>query len=96
MLLETPATGTHTGDRGVASLLGEGMETPINWASAFLKRCGAALGQGRDSSLTARSPVLRRVLLPRPACTCSAASGSRETYLFLTAPLIYIKEDDWH
>lgn len=53
------------------------METPINWASAFLKRCGAALGRGMGSGPTARSRVLRRVSLPRPACTCSAASGSR-------------------
>lgn len=53
------------------------METPINWESAFPKRCGAALGRGRDSGPTARFPVLPPVPLTRPVCTCSAASGSR-------------------
>ncbi|MEJ1271156.1 hypothetical protein NN561_001990 [Cricetulus griseus] len=39
-------------------------------------RCRAA-GRGKDSGSPARSLVLRRVPLPRPARTCSAASGSR-------------------
>lgn len=59
------------------SAVGGGYGDPHKLGSAFPKRCAAALGRGRDSGPTARFPVLRRVPLPRPACTCSAASGSR-------------------
>lgn len=74
---EIPGTGTGEGRRrGSADGSGDGDPHKLGECVPEGVRCRVS-GRGRDSGVTARHLFLRRVRLPRPACTCSAASGSR-------------------